>query len=193
MNKPNKTLIFLLFISCSPAYKNPHVQIETRFGEIEIELYPALAPKTVEAFLGNIDSGYYQNSSFYRVLSRDNQPSDAEKTELIQGGLWRAKGKKKIQRMGIPHETTRQTRLLHKDGMISLARFEPGTATTEFFICINDQPALDYGSENTTDRQGYAAFGRVVKGMNIVRRIQNQKEHDQTFDPPVDIFNIKRL
>lgn len=193
MSKIHKILIMLLFVSCAAEYKNPHVVIYTKFGEIEVELFPEQAPESVAAFLQNIDSGYYENSSLYRVLNRDNQPSDAEKTELIQGGIWRSKNKRLITRAGIPHETTAQTRLLHKDGVISFARLEPGTATTEFFICIDDQTSLDYGSGSNPDKQGYAAFGKVVKGMDIVRRIQNQREDEQAFDPPIDIYNIKRL
>jgi peptidyl-prolyl cis-trans isomerase A (cyclophilin A) len=191
----NLWLLFLIssLVSCSPNYKNPHVVIETKFGEIELELYPDQAPKSVAAFLENIDADYYENCSFYRVLSRDNQPSDAEKTELIQGGIWGAKNKRDIRRAGIPHETTEQTKVLHKDGVISFARLEPGTATTEFFICIDDQPTLDFGSNSNPDKQGYAAFGKVVKGMNVVRRIHNQNADEQSFDPPIDIYKIRRL
>ena len=167
--------------------------IETKFGEIEVELYADQATKSVAAFLANVDAEVYENSQFYRVLSRDNQPSDAEKTELVQGGIWRSKNREKLNRPAIPHETTEQTKVLHKDGVISLARLEPGTATTEFFICIGDQPSLDFGSSSNADKQGYAAFGKVFKGMEIVRRIQNQNAYDQSFDPPVDIFGIKRL
>jgi peptidyl-prolyl cis-trans isomerase A (cyclophilin A) len=187
------SFISLFFYSCSPEYKNPHIQIETKFGKIEVELYPDQAPKSVAAFLANVDSGFYENCSFYRVLSRDNQASDAEKTELIQGGIWRAKNKRDINRPGIPHETTAQTKILHKDGVISFARLDPGTATTEFFICVGDQPSLDYGSESNPDKQGYAAFGKVIKGMDIVRRIHNQREYEQSFDPPIDIYDIERL
>lgn len=186
-------LFVLLFAFCKTQYKNPHIEIQTKVGEIEVELYPDQAPKSVAAFLRNIDSGYYKNTSFYRVLSRDNQPSEALKTELIQGGLWNKKDKSKLSIPGIPHETTQQTKVLHKDGTISLARFEPGTATTEFFICIGDQPGLDYGSDNNPDKQGYAAFGKVIKGMDIVRTIYNRPETDQHFDHPIDIFDIVRL
>lgn len=187
-------LIFsVLLISCGEKYKNPHIEIQTRVGNIEVELYPDKAPKTVAAFLANIDAGIYNNSTFYRVLSRDNQPSDADKTELIQGGIWNSKTGKAINRPMVPHETTGQTGILHTDGVISLARLEPGTATTEFFICIGNQPGLDYGNENNPDKQGYAAFGKVVKGMDIVKTIYNRSETDQHFDTPIDIYNIVRL
>ncbi|GAC1396377.1 MAG: hypothetical protein NVSMB63_16850 [Sediminibacterium sp.] len=150
---------FAFILSCiltacsSPVYKNPHIIIKTEAGDIEIELYTVSAPQTAAAFLSYVDAGYYKNSSFYRVLSDDNQPSNASKANLIQGG----------------------------------------TATTEFFICIGDQPGFDYGGENNPDRQGYAAFGKVVKGMDIANRIYNRPSYEQSFDPPVTIINIVRL
>lgn len=162
-------------------------------GSIEVELYADKAPKTVTAFLSYIDSGYYKNASFYRVLNRDNQPSDALKAELIQGGIYRSRNKPKVSIPGIPHETTKQTGILHKDGVISLARIEPGTGTTEFFICIGDQPGFDYGGLNNPDKQGYAAFGKVVKGMEIVKTIYNRPEDDGYFNYPISIFDIRRL
>ena len=177
--------------SCSNNYKNPHVRIETRLGDIEIELYPEQAPQTVAAFLSYIDSGFYKDASFYRVLNTDNQSMDAEKAELIQGGLYRSKIRPNLK--GIPHETTDKTRILHKNGTISLARLEPGSATTEFFICIDDQPGFDFGGENNPDKQGYAAFGKVVKGMDVVMKIYGRNESNQYFDPPIDIYKIVKL
>ena len=185
-------LISLLSCGGGPDNKHPHVQIRTAAGDIELELYPEQAPKTVAAFLSYVDSGFYHNSSFYRVLNDDNQSSEAERSNLIQGGIWRTNQKKASSLPGIPHESTRQTHLLHKDGVISLARTAPGTATTEFFICIGSQPGFDYGGENNPDKQGYAAFGKVVKGMDIVRNIYARPENNQSFDPPVPIYNIVR-
>ncbi|WP_018613553.1 peptidylprolyl isomerase [Segetibacter koreensis] len=174
-------------------YKNPHIAIETKIGNIEVELYTDKAPKSTAAFLSYIDSGFYKNAAFYRVLNQDNQPMDAFKAALIQGGIWRTNHKLFTSLKGIEHETTKQTGILHKDGTISLARQEPGTATTEFFICLGDQPGFDYGGENNPDNQGYAAFGKVVKGMDIVRTIYDRPEDDQAFTPPVMIFDIVRL
>jgi peptidyl-prolyl cis-trans isomerase A (cyclophilin A) len=191
MNKYILLLLVAIIAGCStPKYKNPHILIETKIGDIEIELLPNQAPRTVAAFLSYIDSGFYSKASFYRVLNADNQPSNAPKAELIQGGLY---GSSRSELPGIPHENTQQTRILHKDGTISLARQEPGTANTEFFICLGDQPGFDFGGENNPDGQGYAAFGRVFKGMDIVRRIYNLPENDQRFEPPVAIYNITRL
>ncbi len=188
--------IFLVsyFFSCShPIYKEPHVLIETGFGDIEVELYPSKAPASVAAFLSYVDSGLYKNSSFYRVLKEENQPSAAFKSELIQGGIWQTNYKKGVSLPGIPHEPTNKTGILHTNGTISLARTIPGTASSEFFICVGDQPAYDYGGNANADKQGYAAFGRVIKGMDIVRKIHRQADYEESFDPPVPIFNIKRL
>ena len=176
----------------SPDAARPHIRIRTAAGDIEIELYPGKAPKTVAAFESYIDSGFYNNSSFYRVLNDDNQSSDAPKSELIQGGIWRSNYRKASSLPGIPHETTQRTHILHKDGVISLARTTPGTASTEFFICIGDQPGFDFGGDNNPDGQGYAAFGKVIKGMDIVRNIYARPENNQSFDPPVAIYNISR-
>jgi peptidyl-prolyl cis-trans isomerase A (cyclophilin A) len=185
--------ICLLISACSTKYKNPHIEIQTSKGDIEVELYPDQAPKTVAAFLSYVNRGFYKNSSFYRVLNDANQPSNAPKAELIQGGLFKSNPRVHDTLPGIPHETTQQTRIQHKSGVISLARLAPGTATSEFFICLGDQPGFDYGGENNPDKQGYAAFGKVVKGMDVVNKIYNQREDDQAFDPPVPIYNIVQL
>jgi peptidyl-prolyl cis-trans isomerase A (cyclophilin A) len=184
--------IFFLLSCGGGDGKQPHVRIKTAAGDIEVELYPAQAPKTVAAFLSYVDSGFYRNGSFYRVLNDDNQSSEAAKSELIQGGIWRTDQKRASSLPGIPHESTHQTHILHKDGVISLARTAPGTATTEFFICVGDQPGFDYGGDNNPDGQGYAAFGKVVKGMDIVRNIYARPENNQAFDPPVAIYEIVR-
>jgi peptidyl-prolyl cis-trans isomerase A (cyclophilin A) len=186
-------LTCMLYACSAPVYKNPHVRIETVAGDIEIELYADKAPRTVAAFLSYIDAAYYKNSSFYRILSDDNQPSNAPKANLIQGGIWKTNYKKAVSLPGIPHEPTNKTTILHKDGVISMARQAPGTATTEFFICVGDQPGFDFGGENNADGQGYAAFGKCVKGMEIVNNIYNRPSDDQSFDPPVTIINIVRL
>jgi peptidyl-prolyl cis-trans isomerase A (cyclophilin A) len=187
-------VLVCLLVACSGRrYKNPHVAIQTELGDIEVELYPGKAPKSVAAFLAHVDSGFYKNGSFYRVLNDENQPSNAPKSELIQGGIWKTNYRKAASLPGIPHETTQQTGILHRNGVISLTRLAPGTAGTEFFICVGDQPGLDYGGENNPDGQGYAAFGHVVKGMEVVGRIYNRRENDQSLTPPVPIFNIVRL
>ncbi len=191
---PFKLAALLLLGSCHEAHNPdvPRVIIQTQAGDIEVELYPSQAPRTVAAFLSYVDSGFYKRSCFYRVLNEENQVTGTEPSELIQGGIWRTNHVKATSLPGVPHETTLKTHILHKDGVISLARQAPGTATTEFFICIGDQPGFDYGGKNNPDGQGYAAFGRVIKGMDVVRAIYSMPENDQSFMPPVPIKNITR-
>lgn len=174
-------------------YDYPVIIIETKFGDIKVELYTDKAPLTTAAFLQNIDSGFFRNISFYRVLRRDNQVTGAPHSYLIQGGVWQANPESKEKFKPIPHETTNKTGILHKRGIISMARNEPGTATSEFFICVEDEPGFDFGGANNFDGQGYAAFGEVVEGMDVVNRIHLQPENEQRFMPPVAILNIKRL
>ena len=186
--------VLVILISCHAAHNPdaPHVIIQTQAGDIEVELYPRMAPRTVAAFLSYVDSGFYKNSNFYRVLNEENQATGTDPSELIQGGIWRTNQAKAVSLPGVPHEPTQQTHLLHTDGVISLARQAPGTATTEFFICIGDQPGFDYGGKNNPDGQGYASFGKVVKGMDVVRAIYGMPEEGQSFTPPVLIKNIVR-
>lgn len=188
-------LTSITLTGCKPAkkYTQPVIKIETNFGDILVELYPDKAPKTVASFLSFVDSGFYKNSSFYRVLKAVDQPSSSPKSNLIQGGIWQTDYKKQLKIPGIPHETTKQTGILHKDGVISLARTLPGTASTEFFICIGDQPAYDYGGNANPDLQGFAAFGKVIEGMKAVKEIWQQPDIETSFNPPILIKNIKRL
>ena len=188
-----KNWLFLLLcffvLSCSQKNKeSPRILIVTPFGDIEAELYPKKAPKTVAAFLSYVDSDVYENSSFYRVLKDDEMPTEYN-TGLIQGGLWPEK--KNVP--GIPHESTNISGLSHTDGTLSLARTEAGTATTEFFICIGDKPQLDSGKAGTGDGLGYAAFGKVVKGMDAVRKIQAERSSGDHFSKKIPINNIRRL
>lgn len=187
--------VLVILASCHGAPGDPakpHVIIQTQAGNIEVELYPKLAPRTVAAFLSYVDSGLYRKCNFYRILNEENQPTGSDPSQLIQGGIWRTNHAKAVSLPGVPHETTLQTHILHTDGVISLARQAPGTATTEFFICIGDQPGFDYGGKNNPDGQGYAAFGKVVNGMDVVQAIYAMPETDQSFTPPVPIKNIVR-
>ena len=189
-------LIMLLAIALAgcaqPNYINPHVVVKTRLGDIEIELYPKKAPQTVAAFLSYVDRGLYKDAAFYRVLKGEELPVDYN-TGIIQGGIYKSQQGVQVKVPPIPHEPTSVTGLSHGNGIVSFARLEPGTASTEFFICIGDQSALDAGRSGTPDGQGYAAFGKVFKGMAIVRKIQNQKSHGDAFDEKTDILNITRL
>jgi peptidyl-prolyl cis-trans isomerase A (cyclophilin A) len=178
------------------------VIMSTSAGEVELELYPEVAPITVDNFLKIVDAGLYRKGRIYRVVRMDNQAQNNIKIEVIQGGLEDEEPVSALE--PIAHETTETTGILHKDGVISMARLEPGTATSEFFICVNDQPDLDFGGQRNPDGQGFAAFGKVVSGMDVVREIQNMKTDapppgeleytsGQMLIDPVIIHEIKRL
>jgi peptidyl-prolyl cis-trans isomerase A (cyclophilin A) len=181
----------LIFISCSN-YKNPHIQISTNFGNVEAELYPGKAPKTVAVFLSYVDSGLYKNSSFYRVLYVESMASDYN-TGVIQGGIWQSNNAKAVALPGVDHESPKQTGLSHTTGTLSLARLKPGSANSEFFICVGDQTGYDSSKNFNPDGLGFAAFGRVVSGMEIVRKIHSQRADGQLFTTPIVIKNIERL
>lgn len=185
-------IIYILLLSCGhPHYKDPHIIIETNYGDIEVELYPDKAPKTVAAFLSYIDSGYYTNSSFYRVVRVED--GAGVNYGIVQGGIWLTNDKQHPSVPGIVHESTRQSGLSHTSGVISLARTTPGAASTEFFICVGDQSQFNYGNSHGGDTLGFAAFGKVLEGMDIVRKIQSQPSSGENFTEKIKINTIKRL
>jgi len=185
-------VVLSTLISCNS--KNPKVQIFTEMGEITLEIYFDKAPKTAANFLSYADSSTYNNKScFYRTVRMDNQPNSPIKIEVIQGGFYEDSLIEKYQFPTIKHETTKETGVLHKDGVISMARGPVGTASSEFFICIGDQPELDFGGKRNPDGQGFAAFGKVIKGMDIVSEIQKQKDSEQYLLKPIKIISVKRV
>jgi peptidyl-prolyl cis-trans isomerase A (cyclophilin A) len=166
-----------------------HCLIKTSLGDITVELYPAKAPKTVANFMAYVNKKLYDSSSFFRVCTPENEASRKIKIQVIQGGNVPV-GK---QLDSINMETTRQTGLQHKDGTLSMARSGPNSASSEFFICINDEPELDFGGNRNPDGQGFAAFGQVTDGMDVVRKIQSQKDKDQYLIKPVVIYGIVKM
>jgi peptidyl-prolyl cis-trans isomerase A (cyclophilin A) len=189
MKKVLLLLILSIFVISVRAQKKEICLIKTAEGNITIELYPAKAPITVANFLKYVDAHLYNNSSFFRAVTLNNQPKDSIKIEVIQGG--NVDSAKEFA--PIPLETTKQTGLLHKDGTISMARGGPATATCSFFICINDQPSLDFGGKRNRDGQGFAAFGKVIQGMDVVKKIQRlYPGQGQYFKPEVSIISITR-
>lgn len=162
--------------------------ISTPEGDIILELYPQQAPITVANFLKYVEEDRFKDATFYRVVTLDNQPDSKIKIEVIQGGLFEDEHPDMLP--PIAHETTEQTGILHKDGVISMARYGPGTATSEFFICVGDQPSLDFGGRRNGDGVGFAAFGKVIDGMDVVRRIQQLPNRDQYLQPRLKIMDI---
>ncbi len=197
----NKALhvVFLFIISLTGFAQR--VQVDTEVGVIVIQLEPGKAPGTVANFLRYIDDKRYDGATFYRVVRLDNQTTSPVKIEVIQGGLGTD-----TTRMFPPiaQETTQKTGLKHLDGTLSVARGKPESGASEFFICINPQPDLDFGGKRNPDGQGFAAFGRVVEGMEVVRRIQQGQtgqpgptnaysNPSQLLKEPVRIRTVRRL
>ncbi len=143
------------------------VTLVTTAGEIDIEVFEKQAPLSSADFLRYAGKGLYDGATFYRVVRADNDHG-TPKIEVIQGGVADDKALPPIE-----HETTKATGIRHTDGTVSLARGKVGTGSAAaFFICIGDQPALDFGGMRNPDGQGFAAFGRVIRGMDVVRAIQ---------------------
>lgn len=185
------------------------IVMQTAIGDITLELYPDKAPVTVANFLRYVDARKFDGATFYRTVRLDNQaPSDVP-IQVVQGGLYghafrRQAGPPPETFNPIPHETTKSTGLSHLDGTISMARTAPGTASSEFFICIGENPALDFGGARQPDGQGFAAFGRVISGMDVVRKIHARASNTplpedmhivkgQVLEERVAIVSVRRL
>ena len=174
-----------------PIPARPLVSIQTSLGNIELELDYEHAPQTVANFLHYVHQGLYADGSFFRTVTLTNQPDDEVKIEVIQGSADAAKESEFLP--PIPLERTRDTGLRHLDGTISMARLGPDTARDHFFLCLGDQPALDFGGARQPDGQGFAAFGRVIENMELVRQIHALPAAGQTLTTPVLIQRAIRM
>lgn len=187
-----KKILFILVAALvglhSFAQKNITCEINTSLGKIEVKLFPEKAPLTVANFLKYADHNLYDGTTFYRVCTAENEKERTIKIQVIQGGDV-PEGK---QFDPVVMETTKQTGIRHLNGTISMARDTPNSATSSFFICINNQPELDFGGKRNPDGQGFAAFGKVIRGMKVVRKIQARKNKDQYLIKPVEIISVRR-
>lgn len=187
-------LLWVLLVVCVQG-QTPKVRvlIQTELGDIEVELDAQRAPITVANFLKYVDGGYYNGGRFHRTVKRqpDNQPGNTIKIEVIQAGVNPERAKQESPPIAL--ERTNASGLKHLDGTISMARSGPDTATSDFFICIGAQPELDFGGQRNPDGQGFAAFGRVVKGLAVVKKIQQAPAEKQALTPAIKINAIKRM
>jgi peptidyl-prolyl cis-trans isomerase A (cyclophilin A) len=185
------TLGLLASVSAQQRGALPHVMVQTDLGDIEIEVDTVRAPITAANFLKYVDARHFDGGTWHRTVKMNNQPDNQIKIEVIQAGVNPDRAKEGFA--PIPLERTNTTGILHKDGTVSMARGGADTATSGFFICINDQPSLDFGGMRNADGQGFAAFGQVVRGMDVVRRIQQAPNTDaQKLTPPVTIIAVAR-
>jgi peptidyl-prolyl cis-trans isomerase A (cyclophilin A) len=179
--------------------KPVRVRVQTELGDIVVEVDQAKAPVTSANFLKYVDAGHYDGGTWHRTVKMDNQPESTIKIEVIQAGVNPDKAKSGFPPIAL--ERTNKTGILHKDGVISMARGMPDSATSGWFICINDQPSLDFGGMRNPDGQGFAAFGHVVSGMDVVKKIQTAPSSSdrttnteaQKLTPPIKIIKASRL
>ena len=163
----------------------PRVRLQTRLGNIDLECDTRRAPLTTSNFLRYVRSGLYDGGLFHRTVTLSNQPANKVKIEVIQGAANPARSNQFAHPIVL--ERTRDTGLRHRHGTVSMARAEPDSAQDEFFICLGDQPELDFGGRRNPDGQGFAAFGRVTQGLDVVKKIQQAPAESQTLTPPVHI------
>jgi peptidyl-prolyl cis-trans isomerase A (cyclophilin A) len=170
----------------------PKILMKTSLGNITIKLFLKEAPITVANFLHYVDNHLFDDSSIFRIVTDNNagQAEDANaKINVIQGGL---PPEHSSLLAGIAHETTKETGISHLDGTISMARFEPGTADGSFFFCINDQPELNYGGKRYPDGLGFAAFGQITKGRDVLKLIYQKAEKQEYLENEITIVSITR-
>jgi peptidyl-prolyl cis-trans isomerase A (cyclophilin A) len=184
--------IAVVMFQTGAAQSPVRVLVQTELGDIVLEVDTVRAPRTAANFLRYVDAGHYDGGTFHRTVKMDNQPDSPVKIEVIQAGVSAERAKDGFPPIAI--ERTSETGLRHTDGVISMARNQPDSATSGWFICINDQPSLDFGGARNPDGQGFAAFGRVVQGMDVVRKIQRAPNTDaQRLTPPITILKAARI
>ena len=168
-------------------------RVDTALGSFEITVDPAVAPRTVANYLAYVDGGHLDGGSVYRIVTLANQaPDTRHKIEVVQWGMNLPDGKAPPF-APIAHESTRESGLRHLDGTVSMARSSPGSAASEFFICIGDQPELDFGGRRNPDGQGFAAFGRVTQGREVVQALHARGGARQILDEPIPIRAVRRI
>lgn len=168
-------------------------RVDSELGAFVIEVNSAVAPVTVANYLAYVDRALLDGASVYRVVTLRNQPLDTRyRIEVVQWGL-DLPDDQAPPLPPIAHETTRATGLRHVDGTVSMARSQPGTASSEFFVCVGDQPELDFGGGRNPDGQGFAAFGRVVSGQDVVVALHSKGEAAQRLSQPIAIESVRRI
>ena len=176
--------------SAGQVSSNVTVLVVTDLGEITVAIDAEHAPHTAANFLRYVDTGAYDGGQFHRTVTIQNQPDNDVRIEVIQASKNRGQPDDNLDPIQL--ERTSVTGLRHTDGAISMARGGPDTATSSFFFCIGDQPSLDFGGDRNPDGQGFAAFGHVVSGAEVIREIQMQPADGQRLEPPIRIVSVSR-
>ena len=175
---------------------NPVVVFETEKGAIEIEVDAAHAPVTAANFLKYVDGGFYAGGTVNRAVRPDNTTRHDVEIQVIQFQMNAARRPDQFPPIAL--ERTSVTGLRHIDGALSMARNGPDTATASFSIVIGNQPEMDFGGRRNPDGQGFAVFGRVVRGMDVVRAIQASPTGpagpygSESLVPPIRVLGASR-
>jgi len=175
---------------------NAIVLFETARGNVEIEVDVAHAPLSAANFLKYVDGGFYDGGAVNRAVRPDNTVRHDVEIQVIQFQIARTRQREQFPPVAL--ERTNVTGLKHVDGAVSMARSGPDTATGSFSIVIGDQPEMDFGGKRNPDGQGFAVFGRVVKGMEVVKAIQASPTGQrgaygpETLDPTIAIVKAYR-
>jgi peptidyl-prolyl cis-trans isomerase A (cyclophilin A) len=191
-------LVIVAGASPGPALRQNVVGVifETEKGTIEVEVDRERAPTTAANFLRYVDAGFYDGGTVNRAVRPDNTVRHDVEIQVIQFQIDAARRKERFP--PIPLERTTVTGLKHVDGTISMARNGPDTATASFSLLIGDQPEMDAGGRRNADGQGFAVFGRVVRGMEVVRAIQASPTGTagpygtESLSPPIKIVKASR-
>lgn len=166
-------------------------KFETEFGAFVIELSMQKAPVTANYFREIIESGAFTGSSIFRVVGGDNAAIRAENPiKVVQGGL------KDTDPQPVPpvrHEPTSETGLSHQKWAVSTARFGPGETYGSFFICMRDEPELNFGGHRHPDGLGFAVFGNIVSGFDAVQALYDQREKDEFLNIPIPIHACRMV
>jgi peptidyl-prolyl cis-trans isomerase A (cyclophilin A) len=184
-----------------------NVVLETELGNMTLEIDAARAPITAANFLKYVDAGLYDGGEFHRAVRPDNETRKDVPIQVIQARINQERLSEAFPPVAL--ERTVLTGLKHVDGTLSMARdvtptrTGPDTVRSDFFICIGDQPLLDYGGKRSPDGQGFSAFGRIIDGFDVARRIHmapTPKDHPARFGvaegqslvPPIKIIRARR-
>lgn len=169
---------------------SPVVRIDTDAGVMTVALALEHAPLTVCNFLAYVAAGDYDGGAFFRTVTAATNTANPNPIDVIQAASKR--GVDDRARPPVRLERTRDTGLNHRAGVISMARDGPDTATSSFFIMTQDTPSLDHGGARNPDGQGFAAFGRLIDGLDVARRIQMSPANgEEQLTPPVAIRSAR--
>ena len=176
--------------------QNPIVVFETEKGAIEVEVDMAHAPVSAANFLKYVDGGFYAGGSVNRAVRPDNTTRHDVEIQVIQFQINPARQPDRFPPIAL--DRTSVTGLRHLDGVLSMARSGPDTATGSFSIVIGDQPEMDFGGRRNADGQGFAVFGRVIRGMDVVKAIQASPTGTtgpygtESLAPPIKVLGASR-